>query len=329
MSLLAPTLQAFFTDRLLAQRQASPATITAYRDTFRLLLGFVCDRKHTNPVVLDFADLDAPTVGAFLTHLETGPGNSARTRNARLAAIHSLFRYAAFRHPEHAAEIARVLAIPQKRFDRGIVEFLTKTEVEAILAVPDRDTWIGRRDHALLTLAVQTGLRVAELTGLHRQDLVLTTGAHVRCHGKGRKQRSTPLTTNTIATLREWLRTYDAEPNAPLFPTRTGGPLSTDSVEWLLHKYTTAAAARCPPLAGRTVTPHVLRHTAAMLLREAGVDISTIALWMGHESIASTQIYLHADLALKQRALDRTTPPGTTPARYKPPDPLLAFLQSL
>jgi len=172
-------------------------------------------------------------------------------------------------------------------------------------------------------------LRVAELTGLHRQDLVLTTGAHVRCHGKGRKQRSTPLTTNTVATLREWLRAYDAEPNAPLFPTRTGGPLSTDSVEWLLHKYTTAAAARYPPLAGRTVTPHVLRHTAAMFLREAGVDISTIALWMGHESIASTQIYLHADLALKQRALDRTTPPGTTPARYKPPDPLLAFLQSL
>ena len=206
MSLLAPTLQAFFTDRLLAQRQASPATITAYRDTFRLLLGFVCDRKHTNPVELDFADLDAPTVGAFLTHLETERGNSARTRNARLAAIHSLFRYAAFQHPEHAAQIARVLAIPQKRFDRGIVEFLTKTEVEAILAVPDRDTWIGRRDHALLTLAVQTGLRVAELTGLHRQDLVLTTGAHVRCHGKGRKQRSTPLTTNTVATLREWLR---------------------------------------------------------------------------------------------------------------------------
>jgi integrase/recombinase XerD len=264
MSLLAPTLQAFFTDRLLAQRQASPATITAYRDTFRLLLGFVCDRKHTKPVELDFADLDAPTVGAFLTHLETERGNSARTRNARLAAIHSLFRYAAFQHPEHAAEIARVLAIPQKRFDRGIVEFLTKTEVEAILAVPDRDTWIGRRDHALLTLAVQTGLRVAELTGLHRQDLVLTTGAHVRCHGKGRKQRSTPLTTNTIATLREWLRTYDAEPNAPLFPTRTGRRLSIDAVQRLVRKHATTAARRCPTIRPEQLHPHVLRHSCVI-----------------------------------------------------------------
>jgi site-specific recombinase XerD len=329
MSPLAPTLQAFFTDRLLTQRQASPATITAYRDAFRLLLGFVCDRNHTTPVELDFADLDAPTIGAFLTHLEAKRGNTTRTRNARLAAIHSLFRFAAFRHPEHAEVIARVLSIPQKRFDRTIVSFLTKAEVEAILAVPTRDTWIGRRDHALLSLAVQTGLRVAELTGLRRRDLVLTTGPHVRCHGKGRKQRSTPLTAQSASALREWLRANDTHPDSPLFPTRAGTRLSTDAVEWLLRKYVTAAVGDCPSLATRTVTPHVLRHTAAMFLREAGVDISTIALWLGHESIASTQIYLHADLAVKQRALERTTPPGVAATRYRPPDTLLAFLDAL
>lgn len=213
MSPLAPTLQKFFTDRLLTQRQVSPATIAAYRDTFRLLLGFIAETKNLAPAGLDFTDLDAPTIGAFLTHLETGRGNSTRTRNARLAAIRSLFKFAALEHPEHEDLISRVLAIPQKRFDRAIVAFLTKAEVEAILAVPDRDTWIGRRDHALLTVAVQTGLRVAELTGLRRQDIVLTTGPHVRCHGKGRKQRSTPLTASTVTTLREWLKANEALPD--------------------------------------------------------------------------------------------------------------------
>jgi integrase/recombinase XerD len=329
MSSLAPTLQAFFTDRLQTQRQVSPATINAYRDTFRLLLGFVCDRTHTTPVELEFADLDAPTIGAFLTHLETERHNTIRTRNARLAAIHSFFRFAAFHHPEQANTIARVLSIPQKRFDRATVAFLTKAEIEAILAVPDRETWIGRRDHALLSLAAQTGLRVAELTGLRRRDLVLTAGPHVRCYGKGRKQRSTPLTPQTVTTLREWLRANAIEPDSPLFPTRNGTRLSTDAVEWLLRKYTATAAANCPSLAARTVTPHVLRHSTAMFLREAGVDISTIALWLGHESIASTQIYLHADLAVKQRALERTTPPGIPTTRYRPPDPLLAFLDNL
>ncbi|CAN5789287.1 hypothetical protein BH09ACT7_BH09ACT7_60270 [soil metagenome] len=214
MSPLAPTLQKFFTDRLLTQRQVSPATVAAYRDTFRLLLGFVADSKKIAPASSDFTDIDAPTIGAFLTHLENERGNSIRTRNARLAAIHSLFRFAALEHPEHADLISRVLSIPQKRFDRVIVAFLTKGEVEAILAVPDRDTWIGRRDHALLTVAVQTGLRVAELTGLRREDVVLTTGPHVRCRGKGRKQRSTPLTAGTVTTLREWLKTHDATPLA-------------------------------------------------------------------------------------------------------------------
>lgn len=329
MSPLAPTLQKFFTDRLLLQRQASPATIAAYRDTYRMLLGFISNRRKLAPATLDFADLDAPTIAAFLTHLETERHNSTRSRNARLAAIHSLFRFAALQHPEHADLIARVLAIPQKRFERTILTFLTKEEIEAILAVPDRDTWIGRRDHALLTLAVQTGLRVAELTSLRRQDLTLTTGPHVRCRGKGRKQRATPLTAGTVTTLREWMKAHDAEPDSPLFPTRHGTPLSTDAVERLVKKYATAAATRCPSLATRRVTPHTLRHSAAMFLREAGVDISVIALWLGHESITSTQIYMHADLAVKQRALDRAIPARIAPNRYHPSDSLLNYLDSL
>ena len=329
MSLLAPTLQKFFSDRLLTQRQVSPATVAAYRDAFRLLFRFIADTKKLAPSRLDFADLEAPTIGAFLTYLETGRGNSVRSRNARLAAIHSLFRFAAFEHPEHADLIARVLSIPQKRFDRGIVSFLTKEEAEAILAAPDLDTWIGRRDHALLTVAVQTGLRVAELTGLRREDVVLKTGAHIRCRGKGRKQRSTPLTAGTVATLREWLKAHDAQPLSPLFPSRHGTPLSTDAVEWLVSKYAKAAVSSCPSLGSRRVTPHVLRHSAAMFLREAGVDISVIALWLGHESIAATQIYMHADLAVKQRALDRMTPLENAPNRYRPPDSLLAYLDTL
>jgi integrase/recombinase XerD len=329
MSPLAPTLQKYFTDRLLTQRRVSPATIAAYRDTFRLLFMFVADRNNTAPADLDIADLDAPTIAAFLTHLETVRHNSIRTRNARLAAIHSLFRFASFQHPEHAETIARVLSIPQKRYSQAIVSYLTKAEVEAILAEPDTGIWIGRRDHALLTLAVQTGLRVAELTGLHRNDLVLTAGAHVRCQGKGRKQRSTPLTSHTVTTLREWLRIHDGEPDSPLFPSRHGTPLSTDAVEWLVRKYATAAASRCPSLSTRKVTPHTLRHSAAMFLREAGVDISVIALWLGHESIASTQIYMHADLAIKQRALARTNPPRSTTKPYRPSDSLLAYLDSL
>jgi integrase/recombinase XerD len=329
MSLLAPTLQKFFTDRLLTQRQVSPATVAAYRDTFRLLFGYIAETKKLAPAGLDIADLNAPTIGAFLSYLETGRSNTVRSRNARLAAIHSLFKFAALEHPEHADLISRVLAIPQKRFDQGIVAFLSKEEVEAILSVPDKDTWLGRRDHALLTVAVQTGLRVAELTGLRRDDVNLTTGPHVRCRGKGRKQRSTPLTAGTVATLREWLKANDTPPGSPLFPSRHGTPLSTDAVEWLVNKYASAAASRCPSLANKRVTPHVLRHSAAMFLREAGVDISVIALWLGHESIASTQIYMHADLAVKQRALDKTTPLEVSPNHYRPSDSLLAYLDTL
>jgi site-specific recombinase XerD len=330
VSLLAPTLQAFFTQRLATQRQASGQTVAAYRDALRLLLEFVARQAQTAPSKLDLADLDAPMIAAFLDHLERTRGNSARTRNARLAAIHSLFRFAALRHPEHAGSIQRVLAIPQKRFDRALVSFLTRQEAEALLASPDRSTWIGRRDHTLLLVAVQTGLRVAELIALRCADVQLGTGPHLRCHGKSRKQRCTPLTTQTAATLRAWRTERQGNPADPLFPSRRGGPLSPDAVQSLVAKHANRAAQRCPSLGPKNVTPHVLRHTCAMALREAGVDISTIALWLGHESIATTQIYLHADLALKERALARTAPPAAaTPGRYRPPDPLLAFLEGL
>ena len=329
MSALAPTLQAFFTDRLIRQRQASPQTIAAYRDTLRLLLTFAARSTGREPSKLDIADLDAPLIGAFLDHLEAERGNSVRTRNARLAAIRSLFRYAALRHPEHAESIGRVLAIPPKRFARSLVTFLTEQEVDALLAVADRTTWTGRRDHALLLLAVQTGLRVSELTGLRCADVHLGTGAHVSCRGKGRKDRITPLTRVTVAVLRVWLAEREGGPADSLFPTGTGTPLSRDAVERRLAKHAAAAGSACPSLRTKRISPHVLRHTAAMRLLQAGVDTSVIALWLGHEHVDTTQIYLHADLALKERAIARTTPPDARPGRYRPSDALLAFLDGL
>jgi integrase/recombinase XerD len=329
MSLLAPTLQAFFTDRLLTQRQASPRTVAAYRDTLRLLLGFVQQRTATPPCRLDLADLDAELVAAFLTHLEHQRGNSVRTRNARLAAIHSLFRFAALRHPEHAELIQRVLAIPAKRYDRTLLCFLTPAETDALLAAPDRSAWHGRRDHALLVLALQTGLRVSELTSLTTTDLHLDQGPHVTCHGKGRKQRATPLTPQTVTVLRTWTREQATTAADPVFPTRGGHPLSVDAIQWLLAKHVRTAAQDCPSLHTKHVTPHTLRHTCAVNLLRAGVDTATIALWLGHADIRATQTYLHADLALKERALARTTPPNVPPGRYRPPDPLLAFLEQL
>jgi integrase/recombinase XerD len=329
MSLLAPTLQAFFTDRLLTQRQASPRTVAAYRDTLRLLLDFAQQRTATAPCRLDLADLDAELIAAFLTHLEHGRGNSVRTRNARLAAIHSLFRFAALQHPEHADLIARVLAIPAKRYDHALICFLTPTEVDALLAAPDRLTWLGRRDHALLVLAIQSGLRVSELTSLTIADLHLGDGRHVRCHGKGRKERATPLTRQTVAVLRAWMRERSGAATDPVFPTRQGHPLSSDAIQWLLAKHTRAAADGCPSLRPKHVSPHVLRHTCAVNLLRGGVDIATIALWLGHADIRATQTYLHADLALKERALARTKPPHTAPGRYLPSDTLLAFLEQL
>jgi integrase/recombinase XerD len=326
---IAATMQAFFTERLIAQRRASPHTIAAYRDTWRLLLGFAAQRTRTPPSRLDIADLDAPVISAFLDHLEHQRGNTIRSRNARLAAIHSLFDFAALRHPEHAADIARVLAIPPKRSDQTIVTFLTSTETEALLAVPDRATRTGRRDHAWILLAVQTGLRASELTALTRRDVHLGTGAYVACHGKGRKDRITPLAPGTVTTLRAWLAEHAGTPDDPLFTTIRGGPMSRDALQQRLAVYAAAAGRTCPTLTSKNVTPHVLRHSAAMALLHAGTDITIIALWLGHESVTTTQIYLQADMTLKQQALDRTTPPASPPGRYKPPDRLLAFLEAL
>lgn len=329
MTALAPTLQKWFTHRLTVQRAASPHTVAAYRDTWRLLVDHLNRTTGISPAQLDLADLDAETIAGFLTYLENERGNGVRTRNARLAAIHSFYSYAAYEHPEHAAVIQRVLAIPAKRHHKAIVTWLTDPELTALVAAPDTTTWLGRRDRALIVTAAQTGLRVSELTGLTLDDVALGTNPHVNCVGKGRKERATPLTPPTVKTLRSWLDERAGQPTDPAFPTRQGRPLSRDAVAKLLRKHATAAAQHEPSIAAKTVTPHTLRHTAAMRLLHAGVDIATIALWLGHESIETTGIYLHADMTLKQRAIDRTTPIGVKPGRYQPPDTLIAFLEAI
>ncbi len=329
MSALAPTVQAFFTQRLIQERNASPHTIAAYRDTIRLLLRFAAQHRGREPSMLDIADLDADTVAEFLEHLQTARGNSARTRNARLAAIHSLYRYAALRHPEHAQDIQRVLSIPPKRTDRALVTFLDQQEIDALLAAPDRTTWTGRRDHALLMLAIQTGLRASELTILNVDDVQLDGAAHVSCEGKGRKQRITPLTRTTSAILRVWLAERAGHPHDPLFPTSRGRRLTRDALERRLALHVAHATIEQLSLKEKSVTLHTLRHTAAMQLLHAGIDSTVIALWLGHERVETTQIYLHADLALKEKALARTKPPDAKPGRYRPPDTLLAFLEAL
>jgi integrase/recombinase XerD len=330
VSALAPTLEAFFTERMMGQKHASPNTIAAYRDSWRLLLRFVKARYSKEPYQLDLTDIDAVVVGAFLDHLEHERHNSVRTRNARLAAVRSFFHYAGLRHPEHAALIARVLAIPSKRCEQTDVSYLTRPEINAMLAAPDRDTWTGRRDHALLDLAIETGLRVSELTGLRNSDLELSTGAHVRCMGKGRKERCTPLSKQTVSVIKAWMRERGGAPTDALFPTRPGTPLSRGAVGALVTKHATTAAQTCPSLSTKRSTPHVLRHSCAMELLRSGVDVGVIALWLGHERVETTiRTYLHADLTIKERALARTTPPNTKPGRYRPGDRLLAFLDSL
>jgi integrase/recombinase XerD len=330
MSSLAPTLEGFFTDRLMLQRHASPNTVAAYRDTFRLLLSYLRVATGKVPCKLDLQDLDARTVASFLQHLEITRHNGVRTRNARLSAIHSFFQYAAVLHPEHAELIQRVLAIPEKRFDTALVAYLTLPEIDALLASPDRSTWTGQRDYTLLLLAVQTGLRVSELAGLRRQDVELGVGAHVRCRGKGRKERCTPITRTTVGVVQVWMRTQGGRIDDPLLPSRGTDHHLTRSAIWRIVANHAAAASRsCPSLAVKHVTPHVLRHTAAMTLLHAGVDLATIALWLGHESIESTNIYLHADMALKERALARTSPLSVRAGRYHASDELLAFLERL
>jgi integrase/recombinase XerD len=329
MNTLAPVLQTFFTDKLVRQRQASGHTIAAYRDAVKLLLVFAAQRTGKSPSRLDIADLDAPLIGAFLHHLETDRGNGVRTRNARLAAIHSLFRHAALQRPEDAAVIARVLAIPPKRFDRTLVTYLTEEEITALLDACHQGTWTGRRDRALLMLACQTGLRASEVTGLTVGDVHLGAGPHISCLGKGRKQRITPLAVSTVATLKNWMNERGGLPADPLFPTRRGGALSRDGLERRISKHAATAADSCPSLVGKKVSPHVMRHSAAMRLLHAGVDTAVIALWLGHENVATTQIYIHADLALKEKALARTAPQDAAPGRYQPSDTVLAFLDGL
>ena len=329
MSLIAPTLQNFFTERLTKQRMASPKTIAAYRDSLRLLVVFVHERTGKQPFSLDWDDLDTEMISAFLDHLETERHNTPRTRNLRLTAIRSLFAYASLRHPEHAALIGRVLAIPPKRFDKPIVDFLTAIQIDALIDAPDRTRWEGRRDRALLLLAVQTGLRVSELIGLDCGDVSVGTGANVRCIGKGRKHRAVPLTAPTEAVVAVWLHERAGTRSEPLFPTRVGRRLRTDAVERLVHKHAVTAASRCPTINAKTLHPHVLRHSCAMTLLHAGVDTAVIALWLGHADLRSTQTYLHADMTLKQHALDLTTPATSTPGRYQPTDKLLTFLENL
>lgn len=329
MTLIAPTLQGFFTERLAQQRQASPRTIAAYRDAVRLLVGFVHAQTGKTPAELDWEDLDAAMITGFLHHLEAERLNSIRTRNVRLTAIRSLFSYAALRHPEHALSIQRVLAIPPKRFDKGVVTFLTTPEVDALLDAPDQTRWEGRRDRVLMLLAIQTGLRVSELTGLNCGDVTLGTGASVRCEGKGRKQRAVPLNGPVQAALRVWLTERAGKSGDPLFPTRTGRRLSRDAVALRVATHAKNAAQRCPSLQGKRVHPHVLRHSCAMSLLQAGVDTSVIALWLGHAGVRSTDAYLHADISIKEKALALTTPASASPGRYRPPDKLLAFLESL
>jgi integrase/recombinase XerD len=331
MSALAPGLQAYFTDRLIGQRAASANTIAAYKLALRLLLAFAAGATGKPPSALDIADLDAPLITAFLDHLERDRHNGVRSRNNRLAAIHSLFAYLALHHPEHAGSIARVLAIPAKRTERNLVTYLTDPQIETLLGSCDQRTWTGRRDHAMFTLTIQTGLRISELAGLTRQDVTLGAAANVHTIGKGRKERRTPLLPATRAVLKAWLgeRQKASAPGDPLFPTRTGTRLSRDAIERRLARHLTLARTTCPSLRNKRVTMHTLRHTAAMRLLLAGNDITVIALWLGHEQIATTNIYLHADMSHKQRAIDRTRPLASRQGRYRPPDTLLAFLEAL
>jgi integrase/recombinase XerD len=322
-------LQRFFTDRLFAQLDASSHTMGSYRDSFRLLLRFAGDHLGRAPSELNLEDLDASFLGKFLEHLELERGNCTRTRNNRLSALRAFFRYVSFNEPALALHCQRILAIPAKRYERGPVEFLSQEETAALLAAPDSRTRIGRRDRALLLVAVQTGLRNNEIILLKCQDVEFGTGAHVRCLGKGRKMRCTPLRPDVAAILKEWLSERGGAPHDPIFPNSRGTCLSADALQRLVARHAVTARKTCPSLTGKMVTPHTLRHSAAMDLLRRGVDLSVIALWLGHESTETTQIYLHADMRLKEQALAHASASGLVPDRYIPPDPLLTFLESL
>jgi len=326
---LPALLQRFFTDRLLSQLGASPHTVASYRDTFKLLLAFASKRLGRPPFRLRVEDIDAALLGDFLDNLEQARANAAKTRNTRLAALRAFFRFVAYAEPACSLQCQRILAIPTKRHERRPVDFLSEEETAALIAAPDRTTRIGRRDGVLLLVATQTGLRNAELRSLRRRDVELGAGAHVRCSGKGRKMRCTPLRRDVAAALQAWLAECGGAPDDPVFPSSRGGHLSADALQRLVARHVTTASAKCSALAGRSITPHTLRHTTAMMLLRRGVDQTVIALWLGHESVETTQVYLHADMRLKERALGHSDPSGVQPIRFRPPDPLLAFLQSL
>ena len=325
----SPLCQSFFSKRMIAQRRASPHTISAYAQTFRLLMTYAQKRLGTPPSELSLAQLDAPFIATFLDNLESSRSNGARSRNARLASLRSFYHYAALEAPQHAGLIQRVLAIPYKRLTRRLVTYLTRPEVEALLASVDKSTWVGRRNHAMLLVAVQTGLRLSELTGLRQKDVVLNAGAHVRCEGKGRRERCTPLTKPAVAVLKAWIREQGDDESHFLFPNPDGGRLSADAVQHAVAKHVAAGQRACPSLAKKRVTPHVLRHTAAMELLQAGVERALIAIWLGHEVLDSTQVYLDADLQLKEAILAKINPLQSKPGRYRPDDRLLSYLKGL
>lgn len=331
MTAFTACLQAYFTTYLVTQRAASGHTITAYRDTFRLLLGHLNTEHGIAPDAVEFSDLGAGTVTGFLNHLETQRHNSVRTRNARLAAIHSFLHYAALDHPEHADLIARCLAIQTKNTTTPVLTYLTVAEVSALLEAPNRATPTGERDYVIIVLLLGTGLRVSELTGLTHQDMHLTRPAHVLCHGKGRKDRITPLNPTTTAALAQWIRAHAPhQPSDPVFTAQgSSQPITRDAIAARLRAHAATAAHACPTLATKRITPHTLRHTTAMRMLEAGIDITTIALWLGHESTQATMAYLQADLAMKQKAMDRTAPPQARGRRYTPTPDILRFLENL
>ena len=325
----AGLLNRFFTTYLCQQRQASPHTITSYRDTFRLLVTFAWDHLDKAPQDLSVDDIDSGFIGEFLTHIETDRGNHPRTRNTRLSAIRSLMRFIALQDPRHAFLVQKVLAIPDKRYTRRPIDYLDSDEIGAVLQAPDQSTWVGRRDHVLLLLAVQTGMRASELITLKYEDVHLGKGAHIRCHGKGRKERCVPLRHDSIVAMEAWIEEQCGKPNEPVFVNQRGRPLQHDNINYLVTKNVTTARIESTTLRNKRITPHSLRHTCAMAMLQDKVDLATIALWLGHDKVETTYIYVHANLKMKEEAMAKTTASGTAVERYQPEDRVLAFLNSL
>jgi len=326
---IAPHVQAFFADYLCQQKRLSPQTIVSCRDTFRLWLVFLRDQTGVEPSALRLTDVDAPAVLSFLTYLEQQRGNSVRSRNIRLSAIRSFFRLVALRDPDSLGIVTRVLAIPMKRADRKLIGYLTRAEIQALLAAPERSQWGGRRDHALLLTLYNSGARVSEITTLRRAQVCFGPSTFLQLIGKGRKERTIPLWPETAQVLKAWFVELGGAAGLMAFPNARGKALSREGVDYLLKHAIQRAIPACPSLATKNITPHVIRHSTAMHLLQAGVDIATIALWLGHESIETTHMYLQADLAMKEKALEKLDPIEGRWKRFQADDPLLTFLTSL